>query len=82
MKKGTRWLMGLAGGLILLFGVLCLNYTKMGSAERHAQFARQRGWPEPSRGIVYLGMLFAPLGGGLIGYVAGRKSTGLSSRPT
>jgi len=65
--------MGIAGAFLLLFGVLCLNYTKMGSAERHAQFARQRGWPEPSRGIVYLGMLFAPLGGGLLGFAIGRR---------
>jgi hypothetical protein len=43
-----RKLVGIAGAIALLFGVLCLNYTKMGSAERHAQFARQRGWPEPS----------------------------------
>jgi len=71
---GTRWLLGTAGALMLLFGVLCLNYTKMGSAERHREVALRRGWPEPSRGIVYLGMLFAPLGGGLIGYVLGSPS--------
>jgi hypothetical protein len=66
-----RWFVGIVGALMLLFGVLCLNYTKMGSTERHAQFARQRGWPEPSRRILYLGMVFAPLGGGLIGIVIG-----------
>jgi len=69
----TRKLVGIAGAFVLLFGILCLNYTKMGTVERHAQVARQRGWPEPSRAIVYLGMLFAPLGGGLIGFAVGKR---------
>lgn len=59
--------------MLLLFGLLCLNYTRMGDVERHSRFARQHGWPEPSRGIVYLGMLLAPLGGGLIGFAFGRR---------
>jgi hypothetical protein len=46
---------------MLLFGLLCLNYTKMGDYERHSQFAQQRGLPRPSQSIVYVGMLFAPL---------------------
>ncbi len=58
---------------MLAFGLLCLNYTKMGSAERHAQFAERRGWPPPSQNIVHLGMLFAPLGAGLVGFTAGRQ---------
>lgn len=62
-----------AGIFTLLFGLLCLNYTKMGSTEHHAQVAQQRGWPPPSRGIVYLGMLFTPLGAGLIGFAIGRR---------
>ena len=45
----------------------------MGSAERHRQIAQQRGWPEPSRRIVYLGMLFSPLGAGVIGFALGRS---------
>jgi len=73
MNKGTRKLVGLAGVLMLLFGLGCLNYTKMGSAERHRQIAQRRGWPEPSRGIVYLGMLFASLGGGIVGFAIGRR---------
>ena len=51
MKPSHRWLMGGVGVLTLVFGLLCLNYTKMGSAEHHAQIAQQRGWPPPSRGI-------------------------------
>jgi hypothetical protein len=71
--RWKRWFAGIVGALMLLFGVLCLNYTKMGSTERHAQFARQHGWPEPSRDILYPGMVFAPLGGCMIGFAMGRK---------
>ena len=73
MKQRQRWLLSGVGVLTLLFGLLCLNYTKMGSAEHHAQIAQQRGWPPPSRGIVYLGMVFTPLGAGLVGFTIGRR---------
>ena len=73
MKTSRRWLIGIAGALLLLFGVLCLNYTKIGTYERHNQFAQEHGWPAPGQGIVYLGMLFAPLGGGLIGFALGAR---------
>lgn len=59
----------------MLLGLLCLNYTKMGSYEHHSQFAQEHGLPAPSRGIVYLGMLFTPLGGGLLGFTVGRFLT-------
>jgi hypothetical protein len=72
MKTGVRLLTVGIGGLCILFGLGCLNYTKMGSVERHTEVARERGWPEPSRTIVHMGMFFAPLGGGLVGYAAGR----------
>jgi hypothetical protein len=61
---------------MLIFGVLCLNYTKMGGSERHKRFAEQRGWPPPSEDIVHLGMLFAPLGGGVLGFAIGRRGAG------
>lgn len=73
MSTRIRRLLAFAGAVLLLFGVLCLNYTKMGSIERHMQVARERGWPEPNRGIVYLGMLCAPLGGIVLGFALGRK---------
>jgi hypothetical protein len=81
MNNGTRGIVGIAGALLLLFGVLCLNYTKMGSAERHREVARRHGWPEPSRGIAYLGMWLAPFGGGLVGFAIGRRRV-LPSAPT
>ena len=82
MKKSTRWLATTAGALMLLFGLLCLNYTKMGNYERHSRFAQEHGLPLPSRGIVYLGMLFAPLGGALVGFTLGRSRTGFSPQRT
>ena len=76
MKKSTRWLAAIIGVLMLLFGLLCLNYTKIGNYERHSRFAQDHGLPPPSRGIAYLGMLFAPLGGALIGFTfAGGRRT-------
>jgi len=73
MKRSHRWLVGGAGALMLVFGLLCLNYTKMGNTTHHAQVAQQRGWPPPSRGVATLGMLFAPLGAGLAGFAIGRR---------
>ena len=72
--KMQRRLSIIAGAIVFAFGVLCLNYTKMGSAENHAQFAQARGWPPPSPGIVHLGMLLAPFGAGVIGFALGKKS--------
>jgi hypothetical protein len=73
MSNRARWLLGIAGALMLLFGLLCLNYTKMGDIERHTRVAQEHGWPPPSTGIVYLGMLFAPLGAGMMGFAIGRS---------
>lgn len=58
---------------MLVFGLLCLNYTSMGGVEHHTQFAQQHGWPPPTQGIVYLGMVFASLGAGLAGAAIGRR---------
>src|SRR5262245_3482811 len=73
MKQTYRWLVSGAGVLMLVFGLLCLNYTKMGNTGHHAQVAQQRGWPPPSRGIASLGMVLAPLGAGLAGFAIGRR---------
>jgi hypothetical protein len=73
MKPIARWALGIVGAAVLVFGILCLNYTKMGSVERHTQVAQEHGWPPPSRNIVYLGMFLAPLGGGLVGFAIGSR---------
>lgn len=81
MKTRTRRVVGIAGGLLLLFGLLCLNYTKMDNVEKHVRVAQERGWPAPSAGIGLLGMLFAPLGGGLIGFIV-KRGPGCKSEPS
>jgi hypothetical protein len=73
MKQKHRWLAGGAGALTLVFGLLCLNYTSMAGVEHHTRFAQQHGWPPPSQGIVYLGMLSATLGASLAGFAIGRR---------
>ena len=73
--------MGIAGALMLLLGLGCLNYTKMGNVEHHTQVAQQHGWPAPSRSIGSLGLILAPVGAGLVGFAAGRRR-GVSSAPT
>ena len=73
MKKSHRRLVGGVGAFTVVFGLLCLNYTMMRNTEHHTRIAQQRGWPSPSRGIVYLGMVFAPLGAGLVGFALGGR---------
>jgi hypothetical protein len=75
MKDAVRrWIFGGVGIATLLFGLGCLNYTKVGSLEHHIQVAQQRGWPEPSRTIAYMGMLFTSLGAGTFAVAAfGRR---------
>jgi hypothetical protein len=70
------WLVGLVGGLVMLFGLACLNYTKQGTWEHHREQASRHGWTPPSRGI-YLGGLFTTvLGSATVGFVAGRSASG------
>jgi hypothetical protein len=71
MRSRRRWVAGLAGALVLAFGLACLNYTKIGAADRHREKALQRGWPPPSQAIHYGGVLSAVLGAGLVGSVLG-----------
>ena len=82
MKQKHRWLVGGVGVFTLVFGLLCLNYTSMGGVEHHTRFAQQHGWPPPSQGgIVYLGMLFASLGAGLVGFAIGRRQAAPFAQP-
>jgi hypothetical protein len=73
MNKSKRMIVGTLGALMLLFGLGCINYTKMGNFEQHSRFAEQHRLPPPSRGIVYLGMLFTSLGAALLGFAIGRR---------
>jgi hypothetical protein len=73
MSRGKSWLLATVGAFVMLFGLGCLNYTKLGGVEHHTQVAREHGWPPPSVGIAHWGMLLAPLGAGLIGFAIGRR---------
>jgi hypothetical protein len=74
MTRGKCWLLGAVGTFVMLFGLSCLNYTKLGGVEHHTQVAREHGWPPPSVGIAHCGMFLAPLGAGVVGFVIGRRN--------
>jgi hypothetical protein len=74
MAKLSRRLTPFAGGLIVVFGLACLNYTKVGSLEHHRAVAEERGWPLPSPAIAYSGMVLTAAGAALVGWSMGRQN--------
>jgi cytochrome c biogenesis protein CcdA len=78
MNRTTRWLLGAAGAVLLLFGLLCLNYTKADGLERHREVARRHGLPQPSNAILYGGVVAVVLGSGMIGYLLGARKRGIA----
>jgi hypothetical protein len=68
-----RLLAGLAGLLVLAFGLGCLNYTKADGLEHHREVAQRHGLPEPTSNTLYLGVLAVVVGSGTIGFVLGRR---------
>jgi hypothetical protein len=62
-----RLAIALAGIVVLIFGVLCLNYTNAWGLEHHTAVARERGWPEPSRDIYNIGIGGCVVGGAMVG---------------
>jgi hypothetical protein len=70
----VRWLIIAAGMVVVLLGLLCLNYTKASGLERHRAFAQQHQLPEPSNGILWGGAVAVSLGSVLIGYSLGSRS--------
>jgi hypothetical protein len=73
LAKATYWLTLIAGFALMLFGLGCLNYTKIGGVDHHHTVAEQHGWPAPSTTIAHIGMLSTPLGAGLLGWGVGRR---------
>ena len=71
MKQSTRWCLGVAGALLLLFGLGCLNYTKPDDLQHHREFARSHDLPAPGNTIVYTGVAAVASGSAVIGYVLG-----------
>ena len=78
MNRTTRWLLAATGSFILLFGLLCLNYTKADGLQHHQEVALRHGLPPPSKPILYGGVGAVVLGSGTIGYLlgAGKRSAG------
>jgi len=76
-------LMFSSGAFLLLFGLLCLNYTTADGLEHHRAFALQHGLPPPSQAILFTGAFSLILGAGLIGYAIGsfRQTQKASSKP-
>jgi len=74
MTKRTRTVVGVFGALLMIFGLACINYTKIVNAGLNTLHAKERGLPPPSLWMAHLGMLLAPLGGGLVGFAVGRGS--------
>ena len=68
-----RWLIVLAGMVTIVFGLLCLNYTKASGLERHRAFAQRYQLPEPGNRILWSGALAISAGSGLIGYSLGSR---------
>ena len=75
MKRRIRWLLGVAAALVLVFGLLCLNYTAAAGIEHHREAAaRYNLWPP--RKIGWLGGVAATaLGAGSLGFALGRRSS-------
>ena len=73
MKRSMRWLLALGGAALVVFGLLCLNYTKAGDWERHTQSAAKLGLPPPSEPILFGGAAAIALGAAAVGFVCGRS---------
>lgn len=71
MKRARRWT-GVLAGILLLFGIGCLNYTKADAIEHHREQAAEHGWPAPDPPIFYGGVACVLVGAGLGGFVLGR----------
>ena len=77
IRYHRRTLLFVIGAVLLLFGLACLNYTRVDGIEHHRQFARQHGLPEPSAPILFGGVASIVFGAGAIGYALGSRQ-----RPT
>jgi hypothetical protein len=70
MRSARVWI-AVAGVLVLVFGLLCLNYTKADGLEHHQAAALRYGLPPPGRPILYGGVAAVVIGAGLVGYAVG-----------
>ena len=63
----------LAGAVLILFGLGCLNYTKAGGLQHHTEVAERYGLPRPSERILLTGVASLLIGAGTIGYAIGSR---------
>jgi hypothetical protein len=73
MAPKYRWIKIAVGALVLLFGLLCLNYTKAEGWEHHSEQALRYGFPPPSTTIFNLGVIATVVGAGLAGFGIGSR---------
>jgi hypothetical protein len=66
-----RRLLGLAGLLLLVFGLLCLNYTAAHGLEHHRESAARLGLPPPEPPIFYGGVASTVVGAVGVGFALG-----------
>jgi hypothetical protein len=69
----TRWLTGLLGLLVLVFGLLCLNYTAAHGLEHHREAAARLNLPPPEPPIFYGGVAAVAVGATVVGFAFGRS---------
>lgn len=74
-KPKRRWFVVAAGSLVLLFGLLCLNYTEAEGLEHHRAQAARLGLLPPSSAIFRSGVATTVLGAGLMGFGLARTRT-------
>ena len=73
MQPRRHWLTIGGGAAVLLFGLLCLNYTRADGLEHHRQQALRYNLPAPSPAIFRIGVTTAVAGAGLLGYGIGLR---------
>lgn len=73
-RSRSRKLVKLAlAGIVLAFGLMCLNYTKAGTLEHHASWAQEHDLPPPSQRLFLAGVAGVALGSAAFGYALGRR---------
>jgi hypothetical protein len=76
-----KMLVVIAGVVLLVFGLLCLNYTKASGLERHRAFAQRHHLPEPGNGTLLGGVVAVSIGSALIGYSLGSRVRKVTEPP-
>jgi sulfite exporter TauE/SafE len=65
----------LAGIMLILLGLGCLNYTKVDGLQHHMEFAQTHGLPKPGEHILLAGAASLLAGAGLVGYSIGSRNS-------